>query len=195
LEFGGGEEEEVVQERLQGGLREAAFGAGEGEAAHPTLLHWFGKPVQEKGDEVGFDGEAAGGGLDEPGGGDAADFAGELLLGGAGAEVLDDGVAEDDVEGLIAKGKPAGVGLDLGKAGGLGVEVEQGHLWNGEAEFGGEVPEVGGAADVEDPGGGGDVQGAVELLEAGGAEAAEGGMDDPVGEAAGPLDGESGHGG
>ena len=56
-----------------------------------------------------LDGKPAIGGLHPIGAAYAGDFAGESALGRGIADVLDDGIAEDDVEGFIAEGQGAAI--------------------------------------------------------------------------------------
>ena len=65
--------------------------------------------MDERGEQMLLDGKPAVGGLHPVGAADAGDFAGKSALAGGVADVLDDGIAEDDVEGFIAEGQAAAV--------------------------------------------------------------------------------------
>lgn len=120
FEFGEGEEAEFVDADLDFGGGGFVEEAPEGEPSDVEGLPGFGEPVDEEADVVWFDEELACGCLDPEFAGNAAGLVCESLLSFPVADVFDDGVGEEDVEGLIWVGECAGVALAAEKAVGLG---------------------------------------------------------------------------
>lgn len=88
-----------------------------GEAMDDGALPRFRKVMDERQHDVHFEGCAAIGCLDPIGAADSFDLGGKALLIFEAADVFDNGVTEDDIEGLIPKGQQATIAGDVLHAG------------------------------------------------------------------------------
>src|SRR5580704_13132270 len=80
-----------------------------GPFGHPRALQVPWQPVDERGQQVWFQGEIAIGRLHPIEAAHATDFVGETALLFRGAHMLDYGITEDNLEGLIAERQLAAV--------------------------------------------------------------------------------------
>lgn len=152
-EFGGAQEADFLEIVADVELALIRGGCGdqrpEGAARGERALPLPGQPVKEGRVEMGLDGRSGVGGLHEVAASGAADLGGEAGRGIGRAEVLDDGVAEDEVERLVGEGQRSAVAIDIEDAWGDGF-AGAGLVENDEARAdGAEIPDGRRAADVE----------------------------------------------
>ncbi len=123
------------------------------EIADQLGAHRARKPVDERRDKVRLNGKPPVRRLHEVTGREPAHFAGEIELRTAVAQMFDQRVAEDGVEGAVGKCGTARVANHPGEifAGFLArrADVEHGNLGQGQAFRSGEIPKEGAAAHIQ----------------------------------------------